>query len=82
MIAIAQFDSFEVRLLGPSKCRSKPRVRRAALFFLRVQNLPIPGEGTMIDSFTFQIDWIIISVVIGLFVALIGAFLYPRRDLD
>ena len=36
----------------------------------------------MIDSFTFQIDWIIISVVIGLFVALIGAFLYPRRDLD
>ena len=40
------------------------------------------GEGTMIDSFTFQIDWIIISVVIGLLVALIGAFLYPRRDLD
>jgi ABC-type Mn2+/Zn2+ transport system permease subunit len=36
----------------------------------------------MIDSFTFKIDWIIISVVIGLLVALIGAFLYPRRDLD
>ena len=36
----------------------------------------------MIDSFTFQIDWIIISVVIGLLVALIGDFLYPRRDLD
>ena len=28
----------------------------------------------MIDSFTFQIDWIIVSVVIGLLVALIGAF--------
>jgi ABC-type Mn2+/Zn2+ transport system permease subunit len=36
----------------------------------------------MIDSFTFQIDWIIVSVVIGLLVALIGAFLYPRRDHD
>jgi len=36
----------------------------------------------MVDSFAFQIDWIIISVMIGLLVALIGAFLYPRRDLD
>ncbi len=34
----------------------------------------------MVDSFIFQIDWIIVSVVIGLLVALIGAFVYPRRD--
>jgi hypothetical protein len=40
------------------------------------------GEGTMVDSSIFDIDWIIVSVVIGLFVALIGAFLYPRRDHD
>ena len=36
----------------------------------------------MVDSFIFHIDWIIVSVAIGLLVALIGAFLYPRRDLD
>jgi type III secretory pathway component EscS len=36
----------------------------------------------MVDSFIFQIDWIVVSAVIGLLVALIGAFLYPRRDLD
>ena len=40
------------------------------------------GEGTMVDSSIFDIDWIIVSVVIGLLVALIGAFLYPRRDHD
>ena len=51
--------------------------------------LPVPsdarrftGEGTMVDSSIFDIDWIIVSVVIGLLVALIGAFLYPRRDHD
>jgi len=32
----------------------------------------------MVDSFIFHIDWIIVSVVIGLLVALIGAFLYPH----
>jgi hypothetical protein len=42
----------------------------------------LPARGTMVDSFIFQIDWIVVSVVIGLLVALIGAFLYPRRDLD
>jgi hypothetical protein len=42
----------------------------------------LPARGTMVDSFIFHIDWIIISVVIGLLVALIGAFLYPRRDHD
>ena len=36
----------------------------------------------MVDSFIFHIDWIIVSVAIGLLVALIGAFLYPRRDHD
>jgi hypothetical protein len=40
------------------------------------------SEVTMVDSFIFHIDWIIVSVVIGLLVALIGAFLYPRRDYD
>ena len=28
----------------------------------------------MVDSFIFHIDWIIVSVVIGLLVAVIGAF--------
>jgi len=36
----------------------------------------------MTDSFAFQIDWIIVSAMIGLLVALIGAFVYPRRDHD
>jgi hypothetical protein len=36
----------------------------------------------MVDSLAFQIDWIIVSAVIGLFVALIGAIVYPRRDHD
>jgi ABC-type Mn2+/Zn2+ transport system permease subunit len=36
----------------------------------------------MADSFAFQIDWIIVSAMIGLLVALIGAFVYPRRDHD
>jgi len=40
------------------------------------------GAGPMVDSFIFQIDWIIVSAMIGLLVALIGAFLYPRRDHD
>ena len=51
----------------------------------RVYGFPVasslPGEA-MADSFIFQIDWIIVSAMIGLLVALIGAFLYPRRDLD
>jgi hypothetical protein len=34
----------------------------------------------MVDSFVFDIEWIIVSVVIGLLVALMGALLYPRRD--
>jgi len=40
------------------------------------------SAGPMVDSFIFQIDWIIVAVMIGLLVALIGAFLYPRRDHD
>jgi NO-binding membrane sensor protein with MHYT domain len=36
----------------------------------------------MIDSIAFDINWIIASAVIGLLVAVIGAFLYPRRDCD
>jgi hypothetical protein len=37
----------------------------------------------MVDSFTFQIDWITVAAMIGLLVALIGAFLYRgRRDRD
>jgi len=34
----------------------------------------------MADPFAFDIEWIIVSVVIGLLIALIGALLYPRRD--
>ena len=40
------------------------------------------GAGPMVDSFIFQIAWIIVAAMIGLLVALIGAFLYPRRDHD
>ena len=40
------------------------------------------GAGPMVDSFIFQIDWIIVAVMIGLLVALIDAFLYPQRDHD
>jgi ABC-type Mn2+/Zn2+ transport system permease subunit len=36
----------------------------------------------MVDSIAFDINWIIMSAVIGLLVAVIGAFLYPRRDRD
>lgn len=32
----------------------------------------------MVDSFVFQIDWIIVSAIIGVLVAIVGAFLYPR----
>ena len=90
-IPIAQFDSFVVRF-APSKCRSKPRVRRAGFLLRNIADQCIrerdggycrfTGEGTMVDSFIFHIDWIIVSVAIGLLVALIGAFLYPRRDHD
>ncbi len=34
----------------------------------------------MADQFAFDVEWIIVSVVIGLLVALLGALLYPRRD--
>jgi ABC-type Mn2+/Zn2+ transport system permease subunit len=36
----------------------------------------------MVDSIAFDINWIIASAVIGLLVAVIGAFLYPQRDCD
>jgi ABC-type Mn2+/Zn2+ transport system permease subunit len=36
----------------------------------------------MVDRFVFEIDWIIVAVAIGLLVALIGAFVYPRRYRD
>ncbi len=39
-------------------------------------------EGAMGDSIAFDINWIIASAVIGLLVAVIGAFLNPRRDFD
>ncbi len=69
-----------------------PRMRRAGFLLRNITDQCIrerdggycrfTGEGTMVDSFIFHIDWIIVSVVIGLLVALIGAFLYPRRDHD
>ena len=31
----------------------------------------------MVDSFIFRMEWIIVAAMIGLLVALIGAFLYP-----
>jgi ABC-type Mn2+/Zn2+ transport system permease subunit len=36
----------------------------------------------MVDSTAFDVNWIIASAAIGLLVAVIGAFLYPRRDSD
>ena len=36
----------------------------------------------MVESFVFQIDWIIVSAIIGVLVAVFGAFVYPRRDHD
>jgi hypothetical protein len=39
-------------------------------------------RGAMVDSIAFDVNWIIASAVIGVLVAVIGAFLYPRRDYD
>jgi len=36
----------------------------------------------MVDSFISYNDWIIAAVMIGVLVALIGAFLYRQRDHD
>ncbi len=55
------------------------------LLDLRVNAIAISvnlSEATMADQFAFDVEWIIVSVVIGLLVALIGALLYPRRDHD
>ena len=88
-IPIAQFDSFVVRLIGLSKCRSKLRMRRAGailsakvLLDLSVNAMAVavalPARGQWLTHSFFTLNWIIVSVVIGLLVALIGAFLYPH----
>jgi hypothetical protein len=33
-------------------------------------------EGTVVDSFALQIDWITLCAVIGLLVSLVGVFVY------
>jgi hypothetical protein len=66
---------FPLRTVRVIVLNQKP-LRENRIRFRRTQPPTTLQEGTVVDSFAFQIDWITLCAVIGLLVSLVAVFVY------